>query len=240
MNVLLKLRGKLLFLCKQYFARVYKVETRQEAKHNAEERLVTGIEMLTKKEVEFVNKLTSIEREARALVASKRVPEAKQKLLERNAYRKRLGMTRSVLNNLQMFKNQMDDANVYSYSIGAMSDMAKQFNFSSANMDNLYKKLSSAQETFTEYVDHSEEMRTVLADGYDRLMFQNEDDLEAELKRFIEEEDHVATGSVVVNVQDGISNSTARANSSAYERAAPQQQSFLESIRAKHATPVAR
>ena len=143
--------------------------------------------MLTKKEVEFVNKLTSIEREARLLVSHKRVPEAKQKLLERNAVRKRLGMTRSVLNNLQMFKNQMDDANVYSYSISAMSDMAKQFNFSSANMENLYKKLSSAQETFTEYVDHSEEMRTVLADGYDRLMFQSEDDLEAELKRFMEE-----------------------------------------------------
>jgi citrate synthase len=227
----------------QHFARLYKVETRQEAKTNAEERLTTGIEMLTKKEVEFVNKLTSIEREARLLVSHKRVPEAKQKLLERNAVRKRLGMTRSVLNNLQMFKNQMDDANVYSYSISAMSDMAKQFNFSSANMENLYKKLSSAQETFTEYVDHSEEMRTVLADGYDRLMFQSEDDLEAELKRFMEEDD-AATPSVVVNV--GESSSTTNAygagrqhNGVAYERAPPQQQSFLESIRAKHTTPVA-
>jgi hypothetical protein len=124
-----------------------------------------------------------------------------------------------------------------------MSDMAKQFNFSSANMENLYKKLSSAQETFTEYVDHSEEMRTVLADGYDRLMFQSEDDLEAELKRFMEEgEEGMGEKSVVVQVGESSSAPAygvgRQQNGVAYERAPPQQQSFLESVRAKHSIAV--
>ena len=142
---------------------------RQERIGNAEERLHTGIEMLSKREMELVNKICAIEREARTLAVAKKVQEAKLKLMERNAVRKRLAMTRSVLNNLQMFKNQIDDANVYSYSIGAMSDMAKQFNYSSMNMDGMYKKLTNAQASFTEYVDHSEDMRTALADGYDKM-----------------------------------------------------------------------
>lgn len=195
----------------------------------------TGIEMLTKKEIEFINRLTIVERDAKILASAKRLVEAKQKLLERNAIRKRLAMTRSVLNNLQMFKNQMDDANVYTYSISAMSDMAKQYNFSSANMDVLYKKLTSAQESFTEYVDHSDEMRTALSDGYDKLMMQNDDDLEAELSRMLEE-DSASPGSVTVHVAETMPSTLTSRVTSERVLTPPQQQhgSFLESIRAKH------
>lgn len=220
----------------QYVARFYKVETRLESKHTAEERLATGIEMLNKKETEFTHKLVTIERETRILVTAKRMNEAKQKLLERNAVRKRLAMTRSVLNNLQLFKNQMDDANVFNYGIGAMTDMAKQFNFSSANMDGLYKKLTSAQESLTEYVDHSEEMRSALTDGYDRLTIQNDDDIEAELQRFLDEgETPAPRADVAVRMPEA-----PLAAKPASERTPPAHQSFLESVRAKHvAVPVA-
>ena len=221
-------RDSCFYTLKQYFARFYKTETRQESKHNAEERMATGIEMLTKKEIEFINKLEEVEKSARILASAKRIVEAKQKLLERNAIRKRLTMTRSVLNNLQMFKNQMDDANVYTYSIGAMSDVAKQNNFSSANMENLYKSLTTAQQTFTTYVDQSEEMRTVLTDGFDKLSLQNDDDIEAELNRMLEEDAH-PTQNIIVQVADQPTTLT--------NRLAPPQHhygGYLDSIRAKH------
>lgn len=153
-----------------------------------ETRLTTAVEMLESQAARLTAAITEREGEARALVRAGRKAEAKQKLRDCQITRKRLGTTQGVLMNLHHMMCEIEDNKMYAYSIDAMSSVAKEYNYSSANLDGLYKRLTSAQDRLSEFHDQSNEINAVLSENIDPGLAIDDDDLEAELEGMLSEE----------------------------------------------------
>ena len=87
-----------------------------------------------------------------------------------------------MLSNMEHMMCEIEDSKMYSYSIGAMSEVAKQFNYGTVNMDSMYKRLTSTQDKLHEFHDASEEIRAVMSESADYTISITDEDLEQELQ----------------------------------------------------------
>ena len=143
--------------------------------------------MLTAKEAKLNIEIQTVEREIRALSKANKKTEVEVKLRKRIALKKRIGIAKSMLNNMQMMKFEIEDSKLYTYSIGAMSDMARQYNHSGVNLDAMYNKLTSAQDTFAEFANMNDDMQAVMSDGFGSTAANaNDDDLRRELDEILD------------------------------------------------------
>ena len=126
---------------------------------------------------------------ARALARRGQRADAKLRLRECSITRRRLMTAQTMLGNMEHMMCEIEDSKMYSYSIGAMSDIARQFNYSTANMDSMYKRLTSTQDKLHEFHDASEEIRAVMSESADYQMSINDDDLEQELNTLLEDDE---------------------------------------------------
>jgi hypothetical protein len=161
-----------------------------DALHTAppETKLATAVEMLEGKEARLECDVRERTREARTLVTAGKKHEAKQKLRECQLIRKRLTTNQGMLLNLRNMMSEIEDTKMYTYSIDAMSSVAKEYNYSSANLDGLHKRLTSAQDRLIEFHDQSGEINAVLSENMDNNTIINDEDLEAELESMLAED----------------------------------------------------
>jgi hypothetical protein len=147
-----------------------------------EAKLDTAVEMLEQKVALLVREEQVATREAALLARANRTTEAKEKLRVRQSTRQRLAKNQGVLHNLRQMQLQVEDTKMWAFSIEAMSSVANEYNYSSANLDGLYKQVTSSQDQMSEFHEQSAELNAVLSQNVDPLAPITEEDLEAEFE----------------------------------------------------------
>ena len=146
-----------------------------------QDKIGNALEMLEHQDNELTSNIASVERAAKSYLQRGMKAEAKMRLRERANLRKRRDMNRNVVANLMEVRSQIEDNKIFKYSISAMSDVAREFNNSSINMEQLHSKLTRAQDTFQEYHDMTQDIQGAMRDGSDNLFDADDEELELEL-----------------------------------------------------------
>lgn len=153
-----------------------------------EDRLTTAVEMLDGQIVKLERSVLAETKMARERVLAGDRSSAMNHLKNAKVLKRRTMTARSMQFNLQNMKNEIEDSKVYQYGISAMSDVAKQYNFSSANLDKMYKQVTDAQDRLQEFHDQNNEISTIISERLDLGSGPIDDDhLEQELNQMLSE-----------------------------------------------------
>ena len=154
-----------------------------------EDRLTTAVEMLDGQIVKLERSVLAETKMARERALAGDRASAMNHLKNAKVLKRRTMTARSMQFNLQNMKNEIEDSKVYQYGISAMSDVAKQYNFSSANLDKMYKQVTDAQERLQEFHDQNNEISSIISERLDLGGGPiDEDDLEQELNQMLSED----------------------------------------------------
>lgn len=154
-----------------------------------EDRLTTAVEMLDGQIVKLERNVLAETKMARERALAGDRASAMNHLKNAKVLKRRTMTARSMQFNLQNMKNEIEDSKVYQYGISAMSDVAKQYNFSSANLDKMYKQVTDAQERLQEFHDQNNEISSIISERLDLGGGAiDEDDLEQELNQMLSED----------------------------------------------------
>jgi hypothetical protein len=161
---------------------------RQKGVANAEEKMNTSIEMLSAREVKYIAELAKCEKQAKVLARANRMAEAKNMLREKAIKKTRLETNRNVLNQLQSIKREVEDSHIIAFSVDAMANVARQFNHSGVNVDRMYTQLTNAQDSISNYMDQSDEIRNALSTDIGPVSAPTDDDLQSELDALLSDD----------------------------------------------------
>ncbi len=125
----------------------------------------------------------------------------------------------------------MEDSHIISFSVDAMSNVAKQFNHTGVNIDRMHTQLVNAQDSIAEYMNQSDQIRDALSMEITPSSAPTEDDLQNELDALLEDDSDTPT----TNKYTTLMTQLPSVPINRAQQLTPPSQNVLETPRARHA-----